>query len=635
MRKYLFPALALLLSAGMVSAQFQEAPVLARAAAAGEIPPLAERLPPEPLVVPMGPPDFQIGQYKDGSAIETNFMGQGFWWPAVQFAIEGIVRADTESTIHPNLARSWEWNEDKSSLTLHFVKGIKWSDGQAEFTTEDLRFTYEDVVMNTDLTPTPNGKYLVNGQPWQMHVIDDHTLRLDFGAPNPLALLFLSQLAQIGHQGGDSIYLPAHHYKQFHLDYNEDADSVAKSNGSSDWKEHFSKQRQRYWLGQHYPEVPTVAAWMPVSASPQLVRWERNPYYWKVDEEGKQLPYIDAMNAEFMTNGGETWRARDIAGELFVGGWYPFTERPQFGDIARVGLEQRNIPRNLGGTEMVIHLNLTVDDPVKRAIFQDTRFRRALSKGINRQPILAIVFGPQGVAGMGYLHALPWRDAEVEAAEADVLAYDADEANRLLDEMGLTERDSDGFRLMPDGRRLTINFTMDTIVENQWRSSDQTQIIAQQWKDIGVELNFNLVERSLLTEMAAGNEHEGTMWAMTIPYLQYLLSPQQFIQLSWWAPLWDQWYTTQGAGGEEPPPEFKEYLDLAIGWAAETDEEKAQQMARDANIMAYEKALWLGVGAGAQQFTFVRDTLVNMPLGHFQPDSWVAWKYLPEGWWLE
>ena len=92
--------------------------------------------------------------------------------------------------------------------------------------------------------------------------------------------------------------------------------------------------------------------------------------------------------------------------------------------------------------------------------------------------------------------------------------------------MGLTERDSDGFRLMPDGRRLTINFTMDTIVENQWRSSDQTQIIAQQWKDIGVELNFNLVERSLLTEMAAGNEHEGTMWAMTIPYLQYLLSPQ-------------------------------------------------------------------------------------------------------------
>ena len=89
------------------------------------------------------------------------------------------------------------------------------------------------------------------------------------------------------------------------------------------------------------------------------MRWERNPYYWKVDEEGKQLPYIDAMNAEFMTNGGETWRARDIAGELFVGGWYPFTERPQFGDIARVGLEQRNIPRNLGGTEMVIHLNLT------------------------------------------------------------------------------------------------------------------------------------------------------------------------------------------------------------------------------------------------------------------------------------
>ena len=310
MRKYLFLALALLLSAGMVSAQFQEAPVLARAAAAGEIPPLAERLPPEPLVVSMGPPDFQVGQYKDGSAIETNFMGQGFWWPAVQFAIEGIVRADTESRIHPNLARSWEWNDDKSSLTLHFVKGVKWSDGQAEFTTEDLRFTYEDVVMNTDLTPTPNGKFLVNGEPWQMHVIDDHTLRLDFGAPNPLALLFLSQLAQVGHQGGDSIYLPAHHYKQFHIDYNEDADKVAKDNGSSDWKEHFSKQRQRYWLGQHYPEVPTVAAWMPVEASPQLVRWERNPYYWKVDEEGKQLPYIDAMNAEFMTNGGETWRAR-------------------------------------------------------------------------------------------------------------------------------------------------------------------------------------------------------------------------------------------------------------------------------------------------------------------------------------
>ena len=203
--------------------------------------------------------------------------------------------------------------------------------------------------------------------------------------------------------------------------------------------------------------------------------------------------------------------------------------------------------------------------------------------------------------------------------------------------MGLTERDSDGFRLMPDGRRLTINFTMDTIVENRWRSADQTQIIAQQWKDIGVELNFNLVERSLLREMATGNEHEGTMWAMTITYLQYLLSPRTFIQLDWWAPLWDQWYATQGASGEEPPPAFKEYLDLAIGWAAETDQDKAHRMARDANIMASEKALWIGIGttAGAKQFTFVRDTLVNMPLGHFQPDSWVAWKYFPEGWWLE
>ena len=185
--------------------------------------------------------------------------------------------------------------------------------------------------------------------------------------------------------------------------------------------------------------------------------------------------------------------------------------------------------------------------------------------------------------------------------------------------MGLTERDSDGFRLMPDGRRLTINFTMDTIVKNQWRSADQTQIIAQQWKDIGVELNFNLVERSLLREMATGNEHEGTMWAMTITYLQYLLSPRTFIQLDWWAPLWDQWYATQGASGEEPPPAFKEYLDLAIGWAAETDQDKAHRMARDANIMASEKALWIGIGttAGAMQF------------------SWVAWKYFPEGWWLE
>ena len=108
-----------------------------------------------------------------------------------------------------------------------------------------------------------------------------------------------------------------------------------------------------------------------------------------------------------------------------------------------------------------------------------------------------------------------------------------------------------------------------------------------------------------------------------------------FAGYSWAIALCRRWYATQGAGGEEPPPEFKEYLDLAIGWAAETDEEKALQMARSANIMAYRKALWLGIGAGAQQFTFVRDTLVNMPLGHFQPDSWVAWKYLPEGWWLE
>ena len=430
------------------SGSYNEAPALAQLVASGDLPPVEERLPPEPLVVKVKD---EIGQY--GGAITAIKHSTGNWYMIAHVNIEPLMELDPEDSLNvvPNVARAWDWNADKSQLTVHLREGIKWSDGEP-FTAEDLRFHYEDVQFNEQLTPLTPGAWMSHGSRMTFTQIDDSTVQFGFAGPSP-AQLFMFTAAN----GYMNHYFPAHYFKELHIDYNEDADKKAKEEGLEEWWQLFNQTREKTRPYIHYPGPPYLFAWVPTSVTMDRTVWDRNPYYWKVDEAGNQLPYLDNIYGVLVVE-SELVKARGIAGEFdFLVEGFGMDEAPLLEQNAERYNYNVIIGPNTWAGAGSYYLNLNHKDPVRRELYRDKRFRQALSHAIDRDEINDIVFQGLATPLLGFaLGDEPFYDEEVQAAEQEAIRYDVDEANRLLDEVGLTERDGDGYRLTSDGERLTL-----------------------------------------------------------------------------------------------------------------------------------------------------------------------------------
>ena len=592
-----------LFAAGAAAQPYRETPILRDAVASGLLPPIEKRLPEHPDVAKLLP--FQsIGRHGgtwrmiSGGAADTRF--------AVVFGYARLVGHDTQFKLRPDIAEKIDV-EGERRFTFHLRPGHKWSDGQP-FTAEDFRYTWEDVFGNPRLRPSgPPVDLLVEGEKPAFEILSPTAIRYTWSKPNPGFLAALAGPRPL------EIFAPSHYLKQFHEKYVPPADLEKKVRDEKvrSWAVLHNRRDNQYRLDN--PDTPTLQPWMLTTPPPSdRFVFKRNPYYHRVDSEGRQLPYLDEMVMSVAD--GKIVALKTGAGEADLQARYIRFDNYTFLKEAekRNGFKVR-LWRTVRGADQALIPNLNVNDPVWRSVLRDVRFRRALSLASNRHEINQVIYYGLGVEGNNTaLPGAPLYDAELRTRWA---RYDTRTANALLDEMGLTKRDARGFRLLPDGRPMKI------VIESAGESTEQTDIlelIHDSWLELGIKVYPKSLQRDVLRNRIFSGETVMAIWfgsefalidADTSPR-DYVVSEQQ--QLQW--PKWGQWRETKGKAGEPVDmPEAKELQDLEAAWAATDDRAERARIWRRILTIHADQQFTIGLVAGSFQPVVVSNQLRNVP----------------------
>ncbi|HWV23179.1 MAG TPA: ABC transporter substrate-binding protein [Thermomicrobiales bacterium] len=532
-------------------ASFAESPMLAEQAKAGTIPALKDRLPEKPLVVQ----PIEIGQY-GGTARVGNITTElgGYDLDFLVGRATHFLRYTPElNGWEPNVAESVDVSDDKKVYTIHMRKGLRWSDGEP-CTADDLLFSINDLSLNKELTPTVPTDFRPGDVPVVAEKVDDYTVTLTFAVPHPRFLL-----SNLPHQYGwfEAHQLhPKHYLQQFHPKYNPKAEEEAKAAKFNSWTE------RMHDMDKHgtNAERPTLAAFYVEENTPTVVRYVRNPYFWQVDSEGNQLPYLDYVEMERLQN-VETYHAKIVTGAYdYAVGNTDVLNFQTYDESAADGDYTVGIWSSGRGSEVFFQVNLNVEDESLRAVHQDVRYRRALSLAINREEMNDLLFF--GQATIRQMTVLPTSiNFKQEYADA-FIDYDVDQANALLDEMGLTWNDDKTIRLRSDGKPMQITFDF---FDGEGPKTSILELVSEYWRAIGIDVSAKSITRQLLNPRVTENKEAMSMWhgdASTD-----ILLP---VDRKWSigklgdectvAPLWNDWFQSDGASGEEPPDWYKEPL---------------------------------------------------------------------------
>jgi len=534
-----------------------EAPQLAALVKSGKLPPVAQRVPLEPLVVK---PLRSVGTY--GGTWRRGFLGRGDGENGnrVRSSDKLLFWDPTGTIIMPSVAKGFELSADGKRTTLFLRKGMKWSDG-APFTADDFMFWYEDMYQNKDVVPTPAPELSVNGKPGRMVRIDDVTVAFDFDEPNYLFPHLLAGDTQVG--GGQSrlqsdgrelgLYAPAHYLKQFLPKYSsvDAVNAKAKAAGYGNWVEHF-RFRSDWQLNV---DVPALAAWIMISPiNTQSWVLERNPYYYAVDTAGNQLPYIDKVQLNLAEN-PEIINLRAIAGEFdFMERFIDLAKLPVFLENAARGGYKVRLDPGFNGADSQLYFNLAyTQDPELRKWFQTADFRRALSLGIDRGQLNDAFWLGLGVVG-SIMPAAIIPESPGEEYRLKWVTLDIKKANAMLDAIGLNKKDREGYRLRTDnGQRLRLQIDVAQTLTPTW--PQQVEMIIQQWKVIGIWADAKLFERSLFYTRVRNDDNQMSIFSNNGTEALYLL-PSAVLpvdpQSSQGGVGHAKWFASNGATGLKP-----------------------------------------------------------------------------------
>jgi peptide/nickel transport system substrate-binding protein len=597
---------------------FKEAPELAELVKAGKLPPVAERVSQEPLVIK---PIHGIGKY--GGTWRKGFTGPADRWNGYRSASgpDHLLFWDyTGDKIVPNIARGWELSADGKTTTLFLRKGMKWSDGQP-LTADDFVFFFEDLYTDKELYPGQTSALAINGKQGKMEKVDETTVRWTFPEPyyffpNVLAgSTPISSHSYMAEASAFGTFAPAHYLKPFLPKYagKEAIDQLVAEGKFDNWVSMF-KFKNNWSLN---PELPCVTPWKSVTPiNTPIWTLERNPYSVWVDTDGNQLPYIDKIQMTLAEN-LEVLNLRAIAGEydyqarhVDIGKLPVFLENQQKGNY-KVHLDVADY-----GGDMVIKFNLSIEsDPELAKWFNNTEFRRALSMGIDRDQINETFWlgtgTPSSVVPVDTNKYNPGPEYRTLWSTLDVK-----QANELLDKIGLTTKDGEGFRLRTDnGQRLRLEIL--TLGAQFVQFTQISEMIREHWKKIGIDGVVQEVERSLANKKAETNDFQ--MYAWNNDGSEHLFTfPTHvfpFDGTSSNGPLLGQWFQSNGTQGMEPPARMKELMEK---WkkAFGVPEAEHVQLGKEIWKIAADEVYIMGIiglGAASMGVRITKNSLGNVP----------------------
>jgi peptide/nickel transport system substrate-binding protein len=572
---------------------------------AGDMPPIAERIPAEPQIVDLEAKGRTLGT--PGGTLRTMVSRSKDIRQMVVYGYARLVGYDQNYQLMPDILKSYD-NQDNKVYTLRLRKGHKWSDG-SPFTSEDFRYWWEDVANNDRLSPSGPPDFLrVNGKLPRVSFPDAETVIYAWDDPNPNFLYTLAQARP------PFIFRPAAYLKQFHEKYADPAALAAAVDKArvNSWAALHNKSDNMYKFDN--AKLPTLQPWVNATAGKKIRHlFVRNPYFHRIDTNGVQLPYIDIVEMEIVAGG--LIAARSNAG---------------MSDLQSRGLDFRNIAILRKGeadggnyttylwssgvaSQIAIYPNLNYADPVWRDVLRDVRVRRALSLGINRKGInRALYFKLAKPGAMTVLPSSPFFDQANRDAWA---AFDTDQANALLDEAGLGQRDKYGIRLLPDGRPMEL--VIETAGERQ-EVENALQIVTDNWREIGVKLIMRPLDRDILrNRISAGTTMAAVWYGWDNGIPQSYTSPDylapRFQEFFAW-PKWGQYYQTNGEAGEAPDdPEAIRLLELSHVWEQATTDEERADVWREMLAIHASQVYGIGILAEAPQPVVVNNNLRNVP----------------------
>ena len=607
-----------------------------------DLPPVAERLPAEPLVVA---PYDAIGRY--GGVITGLSKGtESGTSDLLSVRHVNFVRyTDDLQTVVPNIAKDWSWNDGYTELTIHLRDGHRWSDGEP-FTADDVVFWHNDLILNPDVYEKTPDRWLFAGAPAKVEALDPQTVRFTFPVPTPGILnRFAVDYGQP--------FQPKHFLGQFMPKYNPDADTLAREYGftdgaeavdfyygGSDWKDVPSPLLKDADKAEAIGRavVPTLESHIVVAENSEGRRMVANPYFHQVDTAGNQLPYIpeivetyigdkEVQNLKIM-NGEVVWKQQAVFLEDFPllkenegKGGYTVSFAPTFGE------------------NVFYSFNRTHKDPVLREIFNDIRFNRAMSLAMNRDEINEIVYLGQGKPMQG----VPAEVKTVSFVTDDHLnkdiAYDPEAARALLAEMGLSDSNGDGTLERPDGKPLVVRL----VYSSQGSPVKLQELVRDYWSAVGVRTDLKEVTSDEYRAAGNNNDLDLTVWkydgnagptisqdiTVFVPPFGDFFNPGTGFE-------WASWKKTDGAEGTEPPEDIKKLWDLGERFIqVEFGSDESNAIGKEITDIHVDNMLKIGtVGDIVAPFMYRNDLNNVKPITAKTYDFYWVYPYRPQQWYL-
>ena len=614
-------------TAPALAVDLQETPFFRDRVAKRDLPAVAERVPSTPIVVDLPAMGRTTGK-PGGEIVSLVSRGRDIRYLSAN-SYARLVGYDEKLALRPDILERVD-NEAEKVFTLVLRAGHRWSDGQP-FTSEDFRYWWEDIVQNKELSPAGLPDFLlVDGKGPSFAIVDPRTVRFSWEKPNPR---FLPALAQ---PRDPFIYRPAHYLRRFHAKYGDKAalTEAAKKAKLKSWAALHNRLDDMFESSNI--ELPTLQAWRVTTSAPaNRFVFERNAFYHRVDTAGQQLPYLDRIVLDVAASGLMAAKANSGDTDLLFRGL-------SMGDIPvlKEGEKAHSYSTLMWpyarGSELALYPNLTTADPVWRALNRDLRFRKALSLSIDRKMLNnALLFGLGKVGNDTIVEESPLFRPEFRTLNA---GFDPAQASRLLDEIGLTERNGAGVRLLPDGRELEI------IVETDGEGGmivDGLTLIAEFWRDIGVKLFVKPQDRTILRNRTYGGltvmvAAQGLDLAVPTPEMPPTeLAPLRQDNYAW--AKWGQHHETKGTSGEECDiPAAKRLAELYTAWLNTGDDAEHARIWQEMLLNHAENQWSIGTVAGALQPIVVKNGLKNVPrkaIYSWEPTSMLGVYRVDEFYW--